>query len=155
MSSTKDREIEITRVFNAPRSLVFTVWTDPKHIIHWWGPNGFTNTIYEMDVRPGGVWRFMMHGPDGVDYPNKIVFKKVVKPEYLEYSHGSDDEDHPGNFEVTVHFREKGKQTEITMRMVFRSKDERDIVIEKYGALEGNTQTMNKLEEYLKRFDEL
>lgn len=61
-----DREIVATRVFDAPRDLVFKMWTDPKHIVHWWGPNGFTNTIHEMDVRPGGVWRFIMHGPVAV-----------------------------------------------------------------------------------------
>lgn len=78
---TADREIVISRLIHAPRELVFKVWTDPKHVAHWWGPNGFTNTIHEMDVRPGGVWRFIMHGPDGVDYPNKIVYKEVVKPQ--------------------------------------------------------------------------
>ena len=66
---TADREIVATRVFDAPRDLVFRMWTDPAHIVHWWGPNGFTTTIHEMDVRPGGMWRFIMHGPDGVDYP--------------------------------------------------------------------------------------
>ena len=62
-----EREIVAARVFAAPRALVFTPWTDPRHIVQWWGPNGFTTTIHEMDVRPGGVWRFVMHGPDGVD----------------------------------------------------------------------------------------
>jgi uncharacterized protein YndB with AHSA1/START domain len=66
--STSDRENVTTRVFDAPRELVFRAWTNPKHESQWWGPNGFTNTIHEMDVRPGSVWRFVMHGPDGVDY---------------------------------------------------------------------------------------
>ncbi len=74
MTSISDREIVATRVFDAPRELVFQVWTDAKHVSNWWGPRGFTTTTYEMDVRPGGVWRHVMHGPDGTDYPNEIVF---------------------------------------------------------------------------------
>src|SRR5678809_780124 len=61
------RELTITRVLNAPIELVWNVWTDPDHIKNWWGPNGFTNTIFEMDVKPGGNWEFIMHGPDGKD----------------------------------------------------------------------------------------
>lgn len=150
-SETADREIKITRVFNAPRALVWTAWTDPKHVVHWWGPNGFTNTIHKMEVKVGGVWDFMMHGPDGTDYPNKIVFTEVVKPELLKFDHGSDDPNDPGRFKVTVNFTaiEKNK-TEIQMRMLFQTKEARDFVVEKYGAIEGNTQTMNRLEEYLK-----
>ena len=68
-ASSADREIAATRVINAPRELVFRMWTDPEQVAQWWGPNGFTNTIYEMAVRPGGVWRFVMHGPDGVAAP--------------------------------------------------------------------------------------
>lgn len=152
-ANTADREIKITRIFKAPRDLVFDVWTNPKHVVHWWGPDGFTNTIHEMDVKPGGVWRFMMHGPDGVDYPNRIVFTKVVKPELLEYLHGSDVEDDPKQFHVTVNFKAVGKTTEITMRMVFKTKQERDFVVEKYGAIEGNRQTMNRLEAYLSKLE--
>ena len=86
-SSRAGREITVTRVISASRETVFEMWTNPKHIAQWWGPRGFTNTIEEMDVRPGGVWRFVMHGPDGVDYPNKIVYREVVRPERLVYSH--------------------------------------------------------------------
>jgi uncharacterized protein YndB with AHSA1/START domain len=78
------------------------MWTDPNHVAQWWGPKGFTNTIHEMDVRPGGVWRFVMHGPDGVDYQNKIVFIEVVKPERLVYDHVSGPK-----FHVTVTFTEQ------------------------------------------------
>ena len=63
-TNTAEREIVATRVFDASRELVFNMWIDPKHVAQWWGPKGFTNTIQEMDVRPGGVWRFIMHGPD-------------------------------------------------------------------------------------------
>ncbi|MDB5055525.1 MAG: ATPase [Bacilli bacterium] len=145
----EEREIVFTRILNAPRALVFEVWTDPKHVAKWWGPNGFTNTIHEMDVRPSGVWRFIMHGPDGIDYPNKIVYKEVLKPERLVYSHGGDDENDPGQFQVTVTFDDQGNKTELTMRMLFVSKEERDKVVKEYGAVEGGNQTLNRLEEHL------
>src|SRR3954449_1876611 len=105
-NDSADREIVAVRVFDAPRELVWKLWTDPHHVAQWWGPNGFTNTIHEMDVRPGGVWRFIMHGPDGVDYPNRIVFIEVVEPERLVYSHGGDEGD-PVQFHVTVTFAEQ------------------------------------------------
>jgi uncharacterized protein YndB with AHSA1/START domain len=79
-STTADREIVVTRVFDAPRELVFDAFTDPAHISNWWGPDGFTTTTHEMDVRPGGTWRFVMHGPDGVDYDNIIVYREITSP---------------------------------------------------------------------------
>lgn len=146
---TSDREIVGYRLLNAPRELVWKAWTDPNHVVHWWGPNGFTNTIESMEVRPGGVWKFVMHGPDGVDYPNRIAFIEVVKPEKLVYTHGSDETDHPGDFFVTVTFKDLGGKTELVMRSIFKTKEARDEVIEKYGALEGMNQTLSHLEEYL------
>jgi uncharacterized protein YndB with AHSA1/START domain len=151
-SGTADREVLAVRTLQAPRDLVFEVWTNPKHVVHWWGPKGFTNTIHEMEVKPGGVWRFIMHGPDGTDYPNKIVFKEVIKPSFLSFEHGWDVADlkkDPRTFDVTINFHEKGKTTEVIMKMVFQSKAVRDEVVEKYGAIEGNKQTMDKLELYL------
>jgi len=79
-SPTADREIGTTRIFDAPRELVFRMWTDPEHVGNWWGPTGFKTTTQLIDVRPGGQWRFIMHGPDGTDYPNKIVFVEIVEP---------------------------------------------------------------------------
>ena len=81
------REIVISRIINAPRERVWGAWTDPKQVVNWWGPNGFSTTIHEMDVRPDGVWRHTMHGPDGKDYPNKSIFVEVVKPERIVYKH--------------------------------------------------------------------
>ena len=72
-ADTSDREIVISRVFDAPRTLVFKAWTDPQHLAHWWGPNSFSLTTHEMEFKPGGVWRFVMHGPDGCDYQNKDI----------------------------------------------------------------------------------
>ena len=84
-----DREIAAVRVFDAPRDLVWKVWTEPEHIAQWWGPKGFTTTTHKMEVKPGGVWRFVMHGPER-DYQNKITYLEVVKPERLVYDHGDD-----------------------------------------------------------------
>ena len=147
-SDLSGRELVITRLLDAPRELVFKVWTEPEHVAQWWGPDGFINTIHEMDVKPGGIWRLTMHGPDGVDYPNKITFHKVVRPKLLVYSHGNEND--PEQFEVSVNFVKKGQKTELTMRGVFSTKEELDLVVEKYGAREGQTQTINRLEAYLR-----
>lgn len=146
-SSTADREITITQVFDAPRELVFNAWTDPKRIVQWWGPQGFTTTIHEMDVRPGGVWRFIMHGPDGVDYPNKVVYSEIVKPERLVYDHG--EKGRSGFFHMTVNFAEHGKKTRLTMQMLFESVAERDRVVKEYNAIEGGKQTLERLAQHL------
>jgi uncharacterized protein YndB with AHSA1/START domain len=147
--NTANREIVVSRLLNAPRELVFKVWTEPKHVAQWWGPNGFTNTIHEMEVKPGGVWRFIMHGPDGRDYPNKIIFIEVVKPERLVYRHSGDDDTEPVNFHVTVTFEKQGDKTKLTMRSIFESAAELERVVKEYGALEGAKQNIARLEEYL------
>lgn len=143
-----DREISATRIYDAPRELVWKLWTDPKHIVQWWGPNGFTTTVLEMDVRPQGVWRFIMHGPDGRDYKNRIVYLEVKKPERLVYKHSPERDSEPVNFEVTVDFSDKGGKTQIDMRMIFPSAAERDFVVKKHGAVEGLTQTLGRLAGY-------
>lgn len=144
------REIVVSRVFDAPRELVWQAWTDPKHVVHWWGPSGFTTTIQEMDVRPGGVWRHVMHGPDGTDYPNKSVFKEVVKPERIVYSHGGGKKGGPGaSFVATWTFDAQGDKTRVTMRAVFASAEARDRVVKEYNAIEGGKQTLARLAEHL------
>ena len=87
-----DCEIVITRTVDAPRERVWEAWTDPKQVVKWWGPTGFTTTIEKMDLRPGGVWLHTMRGPDGTEYPNKSVFKEIVKPERIVYTHGGGTE---------------------------------------------------------------
>ena len=149
VTTPSDREIVLTRVFDAPRSLVFRAWTDPHQVVKWWGPRGFTTTTYAMDVKPGGVWRFIMHGPDGVDYKNRIVYHEVAEPERLVYRHTGDEDVEPVRFEVTVTFVEKGGKTEVTLRMLFDSAEERENVVEKYGAIEGGKQTLDRLREHL------
>ena len=145
-----DREIVITRVFDAPREMVWEAWTDPTQVVQWWGPRGFTDTIHEMDVRPGGVWRHTMHGPDGTDYPNESVFIEVVKPERIVFSHGGGKPGDVGvQFQSTWTFEAQGEKTKLTLRMVFASAAARDHVVKTYRAIEGGHQTLDRLGEYL------
>ena len=148
-ATVNDREIVISRVFDAPRDVVFSAWTDPEQVAQWWGPDGFSTTTHEMDVRPGGVWRFIMHGPDGVDYKNRIVFREVTPRERLVYVHDDDGEGASGEFVATVTFVDVGGKTELTMRSQFASKAERDRVVEEFGAIEGGKQTLARLAEHL------
>jgi uncharacterized protein YndB with AHSA1/START domain len=144
------REIVITRVFDAPRELVFEMWTDPKHLMHWYGPRGFTITIQEMDVRPGGAWNMIMHGPDGANYPNHSVFTEVVKPERLVYVHdGRREGGSNSDFEQTVTFEEQGAKTLLTMRLLFPTAADRDRVVKQFNAIEGGNQTLDRLGERL------
>lgn len=148
-SDTADRELVITREFDAPRALVFDAWTDAKHLAKWWGPNGFTTTTHTIDVRPGGQWRFVMHGPDGRDYQNLITYLEILRPERLVYQHGGDAADvEDVRFQTTVTFEAVGAKTRVTLRMVFPSAEERDRVVREYGAEEGGRQTLGRLAEY-------
>jgi uncharacterized protein YndB with AHSA1/START domain len=144
---TTGREIVITRVFNAPRTLVFAAFIDPEHIAHWWGPTGFTITIHQMDVRVGGRWEFVMHGPDGVDYDNLVVYREIHAPDRLIYAHI----DPAGNdlFETTAIFADQAGQTHLTFRAVFPSKDALDFVVRNHNAVEGGKQTLERLAAFL------
>jgi uncharacterized protein YndB with AHSA1/START domain len=144
-TSTSDREIVATRVFDAPRELVFQTWIDPMHISNWWGPRGFTTTTLEMDARPGGVWRHVMHGY-GRDFPNEIVFLEVVKPERLVYDHVSEP-----RFQTTVTFAEDAGKTRVTVRNLFESAMLRNKVATEHHAVEGLHQTLERFGEQLIR----
>ena len=138
------RQIVLSRLVQAPRDLVFKVFTEEEHVGKWWGPTGFSVTIHEMDVRVGGAWRFMMHGPDGVDYPNDLVYEEVTPPARLSYRH----QEPP--FRATITFDDFIGMTALTMRLVFETADARDETEEeKYGASQGGNQTLDRLGEYL------
>jgi uncharacterized protein YndB with AHSA1/START domain len=145
----KERELVFTRVFEAPREMVFEAWTNPKHLAQWYGPHGFTTTIHQMDVRPGGVWRLTMHGPDGTDYKNRLVFIEVAKPERLVYKHEPEEGSEPVTFEVTVTFAWERGNTRVTMRMLFPTTEEMEFVVKKHGAVEGAKQTFARLADLL------
>jgi uncharacterized protein YndB with AHSA1/START domain len=141
-----EREIVIARIVDAPREVVFRAFTEPEHVVHWWGPFGFTNTIHEMAVRPGGVWRFTMHGPDGTDYPNEIHYREVVASERLAFKHGSGIPDEP-TFDVEITFREESSGTRVILRQTHQTAD-RAAEIRKY-AVDGGNQTLTRLQGYL------
>ncbi len=144
----KDNEIVTTRVINAPKELVFDAFTDPKHLAHWWGPNGFTTTTKSFSFREGGEWILIMHGPDGRDYDNRIAYKKIERPDRIEYAHVGDGG--TAHFSTVVTFEEEGKgKTKITLRATFESKDARDFVVREYKADEGGKQTIARLADYV------
>ena len=146
---TDPRSIIGIREFDAPRALVFEAFTDPAHLAQWWGPHGFTTTTSSFEMRPGGVWRFVMHGPDGRDYQNRITFEDVTPPERLVYRHGGEDGVEPVHFRQTIVFEDLGGRTRITWRGDFSSASERERVIKEYGADNGLVQTMARLADYL------
>lgn len=109
-----DREIVVSRMVDGPRQVVFKAYTQVKHLANWWGPDGFTTTTRSFEFRPGGVWDFIMHGPDGTDYPNWIKWREIVPPERIVYEHG-EHEDDPRAFISTVTFVDRGDSTEVTL----------------------------------------
>jgi uncharacterized protein YndB with AHSA1/START domain len=148
--ATDPRAIIGSRLFEAPRELVFAAFTDPKHLAQWWGPDGFTTTTHGFDFRPGGVWRFVMHGPDGRDYQNRVTFDEIKRPELLAYRHGGGDGVEPVQFSQRLTFEDiGGGQTRLTWHGTFPSPEERTRVIKEYGADKGLSQTMARLAGYV------
>ncbi len=128
-TSTAGRVLVLTRVFDAPRELVFKAWTDPEHAAHWWGPQGMAVTIIQMDVRPGGVWSRRMRAPDGAEYWPRGVYKEVVPPERLAFTYVTADiHGKPGHETlVTLTFEELGAKTRLTLHQAdFASVKSRD-----------------------------
>ena len=143
-SLLSEREMGIQRLVKAPIDLVWKVWTSPEHIKHWWGPEGFTNTISGMDVRPGGVWEFVMHGPDGTDYKNKHIYKEVVKPTKLVLEHVT-----APKFLMTVTFEDRGDQTLVDIHSLFESAEQLREVIKVFKADVGMRQNAERMENYV------
>ena len=143
------RSIVTTRLIEAPRDLVWAAWTDPKHLANWWGPDGFSTTTSRFEFRTGGVWRFVMHGPDGRDYENRITYEEIVKPERIIYAHGGDAGVEPVSFRTTVTFEDEGGKTRLTMHAVFPTAAERERVAREFGAVEGAQQTIGRLAAYI------
>ncbi|OAQ39732.1 ATPase [Pedobacter psychrophilus] len=143
----EDNIIIHTRILNAPRELVWEVWTTPEHIKEWWGPNGFSLTTRTMNVKPNKTWDFIMHGM-GQDWDNKIEYLEVRKPDFLTYKHtGEKSDDY--NFTVSILFEDLEGKTLLTMKSVFKSKAIIDELNRKVNAIEGGKQTLNRLESYL------
>ncbi len=140
ISAAPDCEIVSARIFQAPRDLVYTAWTDPDHLKNWWGPAGFTNTFYEFDLRPGGKWRFMMHGPEKGNYPNACEFIKIERPALIAWNRISKP-----LFQVVVTFEEAAvDQTKIVFKQIFDSAHECNKV--KKFAVDKNEENFDRLE---------
>lgn len=136
-----------TRIFEHRRELIFEAWTNPDRLKNWWGPNGFTNTFHEFDLRPGGMWKFTMHGPDRIKYPNESVFVRIDEPKLLIFDHLSQPQ-----FQVVATFDElQETKTRLTFRMIFKLAEQcqelRSFVQEK------NEENFDRLETELQRDD--
>ncbi len=147
-SATDDREIVISRVIDAAREVVFEAFTEVRHLSQWWGPEGFTTTTRAFEFRAGGVWDFVMHGPDGTDYQEWISWTEIDAPERIALLHGESRGD-PNAFESVLTFAPDGAATRIEMRTVFPTKALRDQAVEKYHAIEGGQQTLSNLAAYV------
>jgi uncharacterized protein YndB with AHSA1/START domain len=113
-----EREVVITRIFDAPRELVFKAWVDPKRLQAWWGPRGFTNPVCELDARVGGKWHIVMRGPNGMDYPCGGVYREIVEPERLVFTNiALDDQGNPIIDGLTiVTFEDQSGKTKLTLK---------------------------------------
>jgi uncharacterized protein YndB with AHSA1/START domain len=148
-ANNPSNEIRITRVYDAPVKAVWEAWTDPKQAAQWWGPRGFTITTHSKDLRIGGHWKYTMHGPDGVDYPNTTKYFEVEKHAKLVYDHGGSD-DQPAKFRVTVLFSETKGKTRMEMTMALPTPEAAEETRKFIKKASGNS-TWDRLAEYLEK----
>jgi uncharacterized protein YndB with AHSA1/START domain len=144
------QEVIITRVFDASRELVFQGYTDPASIPQWWGPERLTTVVKKMDVRPGGIWRFVQHDPDGNEYAFHGVYHEVLSPSRIVSTF--EFEGTPGHVVLdTVTFETFEGKTKLTGRSVFQTVEDRDEML-KEGMIEGASETMDRLAVLLSKF---
>ncbi|PWT77662.1 MAG: polyketide cyclase [Bacteroidetes bacterium] len=146
-SNTEERELIFSRLLDAPIKLVWKVWTNPDHLALWWGPDGFTNTIKKMDLKPGGEWNLIMHGPDGTDYNIRCVFREIVPEKKITYEQFT-------NFKciATIRFESRGDKTFIHWHMLFESKEYLIQTAKAFGVVTGLQQNAERLVHYLSQF---
>jgi uncharacterized protein YndB with AHSA1/START domain len=137
--STANREFVHSRLIDAPQARVFRAFAEPTHLARWWGPAGFSSTFEVFEFRPGGTWRFVMHGPDGTDYPNESAFREIVTPERVVVEHLSDTH----HFFLTITFAAQGDQTLVGWRQVFDTAEHKERVAK--IVLEANEQNLDRL----------
>jgi len=137
--------LTIRRLLEAPRRLVFEAFADPTQVDRWFGPEGFRNTTHEHDLRPGGVWRHTMHGPDGTEYPNKSVFVEIDPPERIVWDQGWDHADSEAMHRSSITLRARGDKTEVELRLEFPTQEARDQAVRDVGAVDGGKQTLARL----------
>ena len=145
---TNKPTVRIERKYEGPVDDLWWLWTTKEGFESWWGPEGFTTTTRAFEFRVGGVWDFVMHGPDGTDYQEWISWTELAPPERIALLHGESRGD-PNAFESVVTFAPDGAATRIEMRTVFPTKELRDEVVEKYHAIEGGRQTLSNLAAYV------
>lgn len=143
MQEKTTREIRNTRAFKAPLELVWEVWTQPEHLVNWWGPHGFTNTIGTYDFTQGGEWTLTMHGPDGTNYANRSVFREIIPFEKIVFEHFNP------HFITTVLFEEKEGETLVDWTLLFDTAEMRDTVIKAHQADKGHRENLDRLGSYL------
>jgi uncharacterized protein YndB with AHSA1/START domain len=145
-----DREIVLSRVIDAPRHQVFRAWVEPKRMFRWFGPSGFRCEVrQDSEAKAGAVWRFDMIAPTGQRFDSRMVFLEVTPNERLVLDHGSDKDDDPNRFRVTITFDQQSDgKTVLTLRQLHPSKAQRDGTIG-FGAVELGYQTFDKLNEYI------
>lgn len=139
-ASTAGREFVHSRLVDAPQARVFRAFADPAQLARWWGPEGFSNTFDEFDFRPGGRWRFTMHGPDGRSYPNESVFREIVVPERVVFEHLAEMH----HFVMTISFAAQGEQTLVGWRQVFDTAEHRERIAAVVSR--ANEQNLDRLE---------
>lgn len=144
-----DKELVFVRIFDAPRELVWDAFTMEKHVVNWWGPHGFRTESVKHDLRVGGSWKLIMHGPDGREYKNTLNYLDVKRPEKLVYRHAGEPGDEPVTFQTEITFDDLGGKTRTTMRMVFDRPEDREFVTRTYQAEKGGVQTLSRLAEFL------
>ena len=154
-TDASDREIVVVREFAAPRQRVWDVWTHPEHVAQWWGPRGFTTTVTAMDLQPGGRWRYVMHGPDGTDYPVHGVFREVVPPVRIVTTDEFDEGwappqpiDLPKGVVATAVFAEVGPKTRLTLTLAHATAEDKQ-KHEAMGVVEGWASSFDCMAEYL------
>ena len=158
-SQSTERDIVITRVFDAPRELVWQAWTDPEHVAQWFGPKGFTTRVAELDLRPGGRSRYIMIGPDGAEYPSVGVFREVVPferivttDEFGEDFQPPEGMDLPSGMVVTCIFESLGDQTRLTLRIMHPTAEDRR-KHEAMGVVAGWQSSLDCLDDHLATMD--
>ncbi len=149
LASPGERQLVITRTIDAPRELVFQAWTEPQHLVHWWGPRGFTTPVCEMDVRPAGGFRITLRSPEGEEYRIKGVYHEIVAPERLVYTNGWDEAGRPGGESlVTVTFADYDGRTKLTILTEFASVADFE-TFKRMGVVEGWGESLDRLEGHL------
>lgn len=149
VAKAKSNEIRIVRMYDAPVEAVWDAWTDIEQVKQWWGPRGFTLTSHSKDLRPGGIWHYTMHGPDGTDYPNKTLYHEVVEHAKLVYDHGGNDERAP-LFRVTALFEDVNGKTRLDMTMTLPTPEAAE-EIRKFIKQASGYSTWDRLAEYLEK----